>query len=47
MHVFINERGLAKVSIGLGRGRKHFDKRDYIKEKDARREMDREANTRR
>ncbi len=41
MRVFINERGLAKVLIGLGRGRKQFDKRDYIKEKDARREMDR------
>jgi SsrA-binding protein len=42
MRVFINERGLAKVMIGLGRGRKNYDKRDYIKEKDARREMDRE-----
>ncbi len=41
LRVFINERGLAKVAIGLGRGRKQFDKRDYIKEKDARREIDR------
>lgn len=41
LKVFINERGLAKVVIGLARGRKRFDKRDYIKEKDARREMDR------
>lgn len=41
LKVFINERGLAKVVIGLGRGRKKFDKRDYIKEKDAKREMDR------
>ncbi len=41
LRVFINERGFAKVLIGLGRGRKSFDKRDYIKEKDARREMDR------
>ncbi len=39
--LFINERGLAKVMIGLARGRKSYDKRDYIKEKDARREMDR------
>lgn len=45
MRVFINERGLAKVQIGLGRGRKQFDKRDYIKEKDARREMDRASVT--
>ena len=27
--------------IGLARGRKRYDKREYIKEKDARREMDR------
>lgn len=41
LKMFINERGLAKVQIGLGRGRKNYDKRDYIKEKDAKREMDR------
>ncbi len=39
MKLFINERGLAKMIIGLGRGRKNYDKRDYIKEKDAKREM--------
>lgn len=41
LKVFINDRGLAKVSIGLAKGRKNYDKRDYIKEKDAKREMDR------
>ncbi|MCC8020063.1 MAG: SsrA-binding protein SmpB [Rikenellaceae bacterium] len=41
MRVFINERGLAKVVIGLARGRKSFDKREYIKEKDVKRELDR------
>lgn len=41
LRMFINDRGLAKVLIGLGRGRKNYDKRDYIKEKDAKREMDR------
>lgn len=41
LRMFINERGLAKVQIGLARGRKNFDKRDYIKEKDAKREIDR------
>ena len=35
-----NERGLAKVAIGLARGRKAYDKREYIKENDAKREMD-------
>lgn len=39
LKLFINERGLAKVAIGLARGRKNYDKRDYIKEKDAKREM--------
>ena len=39
--LFINERGLAKLQIGLGRGRKNYDKREYIKEKDMKREMDR------
>ena len=41
LRLFINERGLAKVAIALCRGRKSFDKREYIKEKDAKREMDR------
>jgi len=41
LRLFINERGLAKLLVGLARGRKAYDKRDYIKEKDARREMDR------
>ena len=39
--LFINERGLAKLQIGLARGRKSYDKREYIKDKDAKREMDR------
>lgn len=41
LRLFINEKGLAKVVVGLARGRKSFDKREYIKEKDAKREMDR------
>ncbi len=41
LKVFINERGLAKIQIGLARGRKSYDKREYIKEKDAKRELDR------
>ena len=41
MKLFINERGLAKLQIGLGRGRKSYDKREYIKEKDLKREIDR------
>lgn len=41
LRLYISEKGLAKVVIGLARGRKRYDKRDYIKDKDARREMDR------
>lgn len=40
LRLFLNERGLAKVSVGLGRGRKSYDKREYLKANDARREMD-------
>lgn len=39
LKLFINERGLAKLQIGLGKGRKNFDKREYIKERDARKEI--------
>jgi SsrA-binding protein len=41
LRIFINDRGLAKVVIGLARGRKSYDKREYIKEKDAKREIER------
>lgn len=39
--LFINDRGLAKMEIALGRGKKMHDKRDSIKERDAKRELDR------
>ena len=35
------KRGLAKVELGLGRGKKNWDKRQDLKERDANREMDR------
>lgn len=40
LRLFLNERGLAKVVIGLARGRKAYDKREYLKANDAKREMD-------
>ncbi len=40
LRLFLNERGLAKVVVGLARGRKAYDKREYLKANDARREMD-------
>ena len=40
LRLFLSEKGLAKVVIGLARGRKSYDKREYIKANDAKREMD-------
>ncbi|MBS1530642.1 MAG: SsrA-binding protein SmpB [Bacteroidetes bacterium] len=39
--MFINERGFAKLEIGLAQGKKSFDKRETIKERDTKIEMDR------
>ena len=39
--MFINEKGLAKVEIAVARGKKAYDKRESIKERDDKREMDR------
>lgn len=41
MRLFINERGFAKIEIGLGKGKKKFDKRESLKARDTKREMDR------
>jgi len=37
--VFINEKGYAKMDVGLGRGKKLHDKRDSIKERDVQRSL--------
>ena len=39
--LFINDRGLAKLEIALARGKKTYDKRESLKLKDSKREMDR------
>ena len=39
--VLINEKGFAKVEIGLGRGKKVHDKRETIKSRDVEREIKR------
>ena len=41
MRLFINEKGLAKMVIALARGKHEYDKRESIKERDDKREMDR------
>lgn len=39
--LYINEKGLAKLAISLARGKHHYDKRETLKQKDVRREIDR------
>lgn len=39
--LFINNKGLAKLDIALSKGKKEYDKRQSLKEKEDRREMDR------
>ena len=41
LSMFINEKGFAKLEIGLGRGKKMHDKRETIKSRDVEREMKR------
>ena len=39
--LFINSRGLAKLSFGIGRGKRQYEKRDSIAKRDAERQMQR------
>lgn len=39
--IFINDRGLAKMNIAVARGKKQYDKRQSLREKDDKRVMDR------
>jgi SsrA-binding protein len=41
LKMYISGRSLAKLEIGLGRGKQHHDRRRDIAERDSRREMDR------
>ena len=41
LRMFMNEKNLVKIEIGLARGKKLHDKRDSIKQKDVEREMKR------
>ncbi|MBR9846261.1 MAG: SsrA-binding protein SmpB [Algicola sp.] len=41
LRLFINDRGLAKLEIALGKGKKLYDKRDTIKDRDNKRNLDR------
>jgi SsrA-binding protein len=41
LNLFVNEKGLAKVRIALAKGKKLYDKREVIKERDTKRNLDR------
>ena len=41
LRLFINEKGYAKIDIALAKGKKLFDKRETIKDRDNKRELDR------
>jgi SsrA-binding protein len=39
LRVYLNEKGLVKLELGVGRGKKLYDKRETIAKKDAERRM--------
>lgn len=39
--LYLSERGLAKLEIALAKGKKSFDKRESLKERDSKRSLDR------
>lgn len=44
VNLFINKKGLAKVEIALAKGKKIYDKREDLKKKDAKREIDKKIS---
>jgi len=47
LSIYFNSRGLAKVEVGLATGKKHYDKREELRKRDHRREMNRATTSRR
>ncbi|MFC2080123.1 SsrA-binding protein SmpB [Bacteroidota bacterium] len=41
LRLYIGDKGYAKIEIALAKGRKQYDKREVIKQKDTQRQMDR------
>jgi SsrA-binding protein len=46
LRIFFSEKGLAKLEIGLGKGKKEYDKRETIKQRDTTKEIKRYLNQR-
>jgi len=42
LKIFINEKGFAKIEIGLGKGKKNYDKRETIKQRENDRDVKRQ-----
>tara|TARA_R110002072_G_scaffold301083_1_gene479713 strand:+ start:511 stop:963 length:453 start_codon:yes stop_codon:yes gene_type:complete len=42
LRLFINDQGFAKIELGLASGKKTHDKRDSIKDRDIKRDMERQ-----
>lgn len=41
LRLYLNEKGRAKLDIALAKGKKLYDKREYIKDRDNKRDLDR------
>lgn len=44
LRIFFSEKGYAKMEIGLGKGKKTYDKRETIKQRDTQKEIKRALN---
>ena len=40
LKIYFNEKGIAKVELGLARGKRQYEKKEAIKEREARRELE-------
>ncbi len=47
LDIYFNEKGLVKVTLALARGKKLYDKRNSMKERDVKREIERTLKARR
>ena len=46
LRIYFNLRGTAKIELGLARGKKHYDRRESVKKREAGREMERAMKAR-
>ena len=46
LRIYFNIRGTAKIELGLARGKKHYDRRESVKKREAGREMERAMKSR-